>query len=239
MAASILQASTFLVDGTNATTYEVTRPAGLTNGNTLVMAVCVDGGGRTITMTADGLAELGEISGSTTINVGYLKIDGTEPTTFTITISSTETIAAVVYEIENAADPDVTPPEQTGTTGASTTPDPPSHTPSGGSDDYLWLAFAGMDVDTTTRTLDNYPSNMTHASPAEQEAIGTTTISCGMAGDAHAANASSFDPNTFGINESDAWAAVTISISPGASAPAYTQLSFRGRNDDGVLTEPV
>lgn len=218
MVASILQASTFVFDSTNQASHEVTRPAGLTIGNMLLMIGVCDGGNRVIDMSADGLSHVAATvfngAGLVNIRVGFLTIDGTEPTTFTVTTSSSETFAAVVYEIENAADPGVSPPTQSAVTGDSATPNPPIHTPAGGADDFLWIGAMAMDIDTTSRTLDSFPANMTAASPAEQAAVGGTTISCGCCADAHASNASSFNPDAFGINESDGWTGLTLNIFP-------------------------
>ncbi len=207
---SVLQASTFQKDDANASSFEVNRPAGLTNGNTLLIIFACDGN-RIITLTADGFTELANVQeGTVTIRAGFLKIDGSEPSTFTVTTSAGERAAAVVYEIQDAADPDVTAPTQSSTTGASNTPDPTSHTPAGGAQDFLWVAAIGVDRD---KTIDSFPSNMTIGS-SEQNRDGATANSCSIGTDTHQLNAASFDPTAFGISASEGFAALTISVFP-------------------------
>ncbi len=210
---SVLQSSTFQKDDANATTFEVTRPAGLTNGNTLLIIFACDGS-ATITMTADGLTELANLDeGSVSIRAGFLLIDGAEPTTFTITTSSTQRAAAVIYEIQDAADPDVTAPTQSTATGESNAPQPTAHTPAGGAKDFLWVAAAGVDRD---ETILQFPSNMTVGSVQLNEDGGGAN-SCSIGSDTHQENASSFDPTNFAISAPEGWAALTISIFPAAA----------------------
>ena len=221
---SVLQSSTFQKDDANDTTFEVTRPAGLTNGNTLLIIFCCDGN-RNISLTPDGFTQLAPAAeGSVTIRAGHLKIDGTEPTTFTVNlVSGTERVCAVVYEIQDAADPDVTAPTQTITTGASNTPDPTTHTPAGGAKDFLWVAAVGVDRD---KTIDSFPSNMTIGS-VQLNVNGGGANSCSIGSDTHQANATSFNPDTFGISATEGWAALTISIFPvgGGGGPAIAPLA--------------
>ncbi len=219
---SVLQSSTFQKDDANATSFEVTRPAGLTNGNTLLIVFACDGD-RTITMTADGLTQLANVSdGTVSTRAGFLKIDGSEPTTFTITTSGSERAAAVIYEIQAAADPDVTAPTQSTATGASNVPNPPEHTPAGGAKDFLWVAAVGVDRD---KTIDIFPSNMTAGSVQLNENGGGAN-SCSIGSDTHQENTSAFDPNNFTISATEGWAILTISIFPaGGGGPTIAPLA--------------
>ena len=208
---SVLQSSTFQKDDANANTFEMTRPAGLTNGNTLFILFAVDGD-HAITVTADGLTSQGTIrEGSVSLVSCWLKIDGTEPTTFTMTIASgTERACGIAYEIQDAADPGVDSPGATNTTGSSNTPDPPNSTPAGGAKDFLWIAAVGVDRNST---IDSFPTNMTVGS-VQLNVDGGGANSCSIGSDTHQLNATSFNPNTFGISASDGWSGLTINIFP-------------------------
>ena len=219
---SILQASTFQKDNANVTTFEVTRPAGLTNDNTLLIIFATDGD-PTIDMSADGLTHVGSGSNNTvTMRAAYRKIDGTEPTTFTVTTDNVQRACAVAYEIQDAADPGVDAPTENTTFGTSATPDPSIHTPAGGAKDFLWVAAVGVDRD---RTIDSFPANMTIGS-SQQNVDGGGANSCSIGTDTHQVNASSFNPDTFGISASDGWIALTINISPAAAAAGPIHLTM-------------
>ena len=215
---SVLQSVTFQKDDTNATTFEVGAGLStLTNGNTLLVIFACDGS-ATITLTADGFAQLANVSeGSVSVRAGFLKIDGTEPSTFTVTTSSTQRAAAVIYEIQGAADPDVTPPTQSSNAGPSQNPDPTSHTPAGGAKDFLWVAAIGVDRDAT---IDGFPSNMITGS-VQLNQNGGGANSCSIGSDTHQENATVFDPDTFALDKEAGFGAVILSIFPAVAGGAH------------------
>jgi hypothetical protein len=199
----VVQASTFQKDDANATSFEVTRPAGLTNGNLLLFIFACDGD-RTI-----GMSSIGPSSALSTNTVScaaaWLEVDGSETTTYTVTTSGAERACAVVYEISGSVTASLTISGQN--TGASATPDP-LVSATGASDDYLYVAIAAIDRD---RTVDSFPSNMdTGTSP--QNVDGGGANSCSLGTQTHQETGTSFNPGTFGISASDGWTAGVIQI---------------------------
>ncbi len=209
---SVLQASTWQKDDANASSFEVSRPAGLTNGNLLMVLFVCDGDSLTIDLSTDGLTHVSATypGGGVSIRAGYREIDGTEPTTFTCTTSSAQRACAVVYEIsgwDTAVAPDLPILAKAG--GTSATPNPPENDQTT-ADDFLWVAFAGVDRD---RTIDSFPANMdTGTSPQNKNGGGAN--SCSVGTQTHQENISAFNPGTFGISASDEWVVWTIAVTP-------------------------
>ena len=228
---SVLQTDTFQKDDANASEFEVGAGlSALTVGNTLLLIFVCDGN-RTITVSVDGFTALAGVQeGTVTIQGGFLKVTGSEPSTFTIRTSGSERACAVLYEIQDAADPGVTPPTRTVNSGASATPDPTNHVPAGGADDFLWVAAVGVDRD---KTIDSFPTNMDTGS-VQLNVDGGGANSCSIGSDTHQQNTSSFNPDPFGISASEGWAALTISIFPAAGGAA-ADLSTKFVNLDGML----
>lgn len=209
---SVVQSTTQVFD-TQATTFEVTTLGGMTTGNLLVIEFTSDGS-QVITMTADLDGQLANVNqGTVSSRVGYKEITGSEPASYTITVPSAERGSAIVYEISDAEAVATQPPEQTTDTGASSAPTPVIITPTGGSKDYLFLAFTGVDRD----IIDGWPSNMdgTNLSADTTNANGASS-----GADSQEATASTFTPNAFAI-ANDGWTVHTVAIHPaGAPAPS-------------------
>lgn len=134
----------------------------------------------------------------------YRFADGTEGSTIAVTPDAGGGSAHNAYRISSAK---LASPSVTIATGTSATPDPPSETPAGGLQNYLWIAVAGNDdlnVDITAAssgyndfiTAENEPSHI---------------------GSAWRHLASTFEnPGTFTQDSSAFWRAATISIAPKA-----------------------
>lgn len=87
----------------------------------------------------------------------------------------------------------------TAATGTSATPDPPNNAPHLGSDDYLWLVFAGK----VQASITGAPTNYTNFTGDSSDLSGSARRSL---------TASSEDPGTFSGSSSFAWMAFTIAI---------------------------
>ena len=97
----------------------------------------------------------------------------------------------------------------TSVTGASSAPNPPSLTPTGGSKDYLWLAVEGND---SSKSVSSYPTNYTNGLNR-----GNFSVYIGSA--QRALTASSENPGNFTLSGTDGWVACTVGIHP-TGAPA-------------------
>ena len=186
--------------GASAASHSVTLPASIQEGDLLVMFLKMEGGGQTPTIT--GWSQFGSVDGDR--HHGYSRsADGTEGATQTVTLAAARPLAVVTYRFSNA---DTRAPEGT-TTGPTTsaTPDPPSHTPTAGALNYLWaVSIAARDGFTATVPA-NYGNMLTAERGSGDANVGT----------AHRTNAAaSEDPGVFGLDSSEPWSAMTVSIYP-------------------------
>ena len=143
MTAVVDQSSGGSTTTTASTSHTVTLPGSMTSGDTALMAVG-HGGTSTQSPSATGWTSL--FDGYRSVGPGifgmWRELDGTEGANVTVTTSASIQSAHNVWEISGADDPDTNPPEAgTVANGSSSTPDPPSLTAGGGSDDYLWFAL--------------------------------------------------------------------------------------------------
>ena len=114
--------------------------------------------------------------------------------------SLSEAGSAIAYRISGASALDFS-----SASGTGSPPNPPSHTPSGGSDNYLWMATSSTKRGDVTGAPTNY-SNL----------IATDVV--GNGGETATATreleATSDDPGTFTIAANRDWVAFTIAIPP-------------------------
>jgi hypothetical protein len=207
---------------TAAVNATVNLPGSIVAGNTLVVVVRKSG---EVGISFPGDWTPGEVSAGDAsddaFGWGYKKADGTEGGTITINGNSSTKYAAVAYQIGNAADPTVTPPESAALAfSASTTPNPPATTPTGGAKDYLWIVAGTWEGEQTSPPTfpANYGSSQLSATSGTGGAVATN---CQVHGAIRTNNAASEDPGTFTISSSDDWACWTIAVHP-AAVVTYT-----------------
>ena len=135
------------------------------------------------------------------LHIAYRWMDGTEPASYTFTTSASTRSADMAYRISGAENPATQAPEMgTTATGTSATPDSPAAVMTGGSKDYLVIAFygaAGEEADDDTWS-DTPPTNYT-PSPPRQKACGVAGTNLGglLAAAERALTASAENPGTF------------------------------------------
>ena len=240
-------APTEFSNNTAALSHSVTMPATVAAGGLLVMiAGVLNASGTTIPTitTPTGWTLVGSTTQSTSIG----GVTAIKTSTFVKDAAGTEggTTVALVTDVATKAIAHtyyVAPDEWSGTAGdieaasanngATTTPNPPALTPSGGEKDYLWLTacFCGDDALTVT------------AAPASYTGLADTTIGgansgCEMGSAKQALTASSENPGTFTLSGSDASLAVTIAIPPPAAAGIDTS-AFSAYVEGGEVREAV
>ena len=98
--------------------------------------------------------------------------------------------------------------------GASANPDPPSLTPSWGSEDTLWFAIAGAADDDAT--VSSYPSLFLNGVDTTSGASANNRSSIGTA--RRESTASVLDPGTFTLSEAELWIAQTVAVRPAGAA---------------------
>ena len=133
---------------------------------------------------------------------------GLEAGTITVTTTGSEISKACAYEIEDAANPAGFPPEIQTATGTSNQPNPPSITASVTGLDNLFIGAMSCDRQQVT----GYPSNLPDNRIAEASTPGPGGADVAMASDELTQD--TLDPNTFSINASDSWCALTIVVLP-------------------------
>lgn len=192
------------------TTHTANLPSGIVSGNLLIVKIGCDGD-PAITWTSTGFTEFFEkafTGGAVIMALAYRQADGGEGSTIDITTDVAEKCAHLSYRITGAEDPATQVPEvSTGATGTSTTPDPDSLTPTGGSADFLWLAMHVHEGDATT---DAFPASYSNGISIEEGSAG----GAGLGSAERQLTASSEDPATFTISGSEKWVAPTVAIHP-------------------------
>jgi hypothetical protein len=185
-----------------------------------LLLIILDKGSTSATINAHGsLTELLDEASANGLYIAYRQMDGSEPSSYTLTSSANTRTASHAYRISGAANPSVQPPViGTTGTGTSATPDPPASATPSGTKDFLFIAFAGMageeaDDDTWGNTP---PTNYT-PSPPRQKTCGTAGTSLGgliLAAERQLNTGSAENPGTFGVDTSAAWRSQTIIVYP-------------------------
>lgn len=165
------------------------------------------------------LTELLDENSGNGLYIAYRQMDGAEPASYTLTSSASTRTASMAYRISGHINPAAQAP-QIGSTGSGTsaTPDPPASAAPGSTQDFLFIAFAGMageeaDDDTWGNTP---PTNYT-PSPPRQKSCGTAGTNLGgliLSAERALNTGSAQDPGTFGVDVSGAWRSQTIMVSP-------------------------
>lgn len=190
---------------TAATSHSVPLPCSSV-GDLLVLCVSST---NAATVTSAGWTQLLAVNrpaaaGQDRLTVLTRTSDGTEGASVTISLSGTENAAAICFAVDGAGTPDYT----TATSSVSSVPDPPSHTPSAGSQQYLWIAIC---VTSGARWLTGYPSGF-GVNPVTLYFGSASTARTSMAAACLVETASVKDPGTFAISGTFDWAAATIAI---------------------------
>lgn len=208
----------------DASPFTVSRPAGV-NGQLTIVVFGTDGN-PTLTWPS-GYTQFAtqDRAGGFKIAVAYHQEDGTEGTTFDITSSASEKWAAIVYSLSAADNPATQAPEATVVDGsaATTDPDPPAITPTGGAKDYLFIAAIVQDgEELDDDTWANTPPTSYTPSPPRQISTGTgaaATTNVSLCTAERQLNAASDDPGTFNCDVSHTYVGATIAVHPVTPPP--------------------
>lgn len=188
-------------DTSAATSRAVTMPS-IIAGQLIVITVSA-ASNPTITETDGGwtaLAQKTRSGNECAAQVFYKTAAGGDTATIATSSSVLCNIRVDVYS--NAGTP-----EWTTTDGSSATPDPPAHTPSGGSAAYIFVAFITYAA-STPRSLNGYPSG--YGNTFELPAFSGTSV--GRAVAMKLVTGSSENPGAFSLTGTRPWVAGTISI---------------------------
>jgi len=197
------------------TTPVVNLPSSIIAGNLLLAHIRVaDAGGITWPAGWTELWESNADASNDEASMAWRKANGAEPATITLA-SGNAKFAAQAWQISGAADPTITPPVFAGpATGTSINPDPPSLTPPGGSQAFLWLAVGGWEGEQTSPPV-GFPAGYTlNQMGASSGTAGGDTSNCRVASAAVQLTAATQDPGTFLISALDDWMATTVAIYP-------------------------
>lgn len=213
----------------NSTSWTLTYPTNLANGDLILALVAIDANGTT-TWPA-GWVNRDQV-GTTAVTEVYAKklSDGTETGTFTMSVASSEQGAWRIFRITGwegtlgttfvntgASDGSVVVSD---TASSSSTPNPPSLDPvNWATEDTLWIATCAVD---TSRTISVYPLADNNTADVSGGAGGATLGVCTTT-----SAVSSLDPGTFTISASDDWVAATIAVRPGTGAPPAADQPYR------------
>ena len=194
-------------DTSSGTSVVLTMPSSITEGN-LLLCVVRNGIGTMSTPSGWTLLSSSATDGDDTVYIFYKTAGASESSTLTITNSTACLASGVIYEISSWSGT----PEHTWNTGNSN--DPPNHTPTGGSQTYLWIAVASGE---RSDNAGDYTAGPSGYSGFIQANTGNSTSDVhNRIGSAwRSLEASSEDPGTFTTGGD--WydrRAVTISIEP-------------------------
>lgn len=203
----------------NETSHTVSLAPDRESGDLLLLLMARDGGTDNPS-TPSGWTQLvsdGQGVG-VTCDCWYKTSDGTEPDTITVSAVDAEMFASVCYNIK-AGTWSGTP--EVGTLHKANTynGDPPSVTPSWGSDSTLWIAFMARE---TNAAISDYPTGFPQYRAAARANSGE---GAGMNVCADVEEAASKDPGTFDAPASRNSVSGTIAIKPAASGGGGIQIA--------------
>lgn len=181
-------------------------------GDLIVFAVAQDGAG-TVTWPGSWVELLDQAGTGFTAHVAYLIASGGE-TSVSPTSTVSERWEGVFWLIPAGEWHGTTAPEiGTAATGSSTTPDPPSISPSWGSEtNNIFIALAFRD-DSAANTITAYPTNYGTAQADKND----VTSAANTGGAVRLNTTATEDPGTFTISASETWLAETVAVRPASS----------------------
>ncbi len=216
MASPVVAATNESSTTTAGTNHTVTLPTGINARDLLV--VCMNKGSTSASINAlAGWTEILDEAVANGLFIAYRWATGGDSNPTFVSSASTRD-ATISFRITGAIDPAVQAPEDAAATatGTSTTPNPPSISPTGGSKDYLFIAMFGMagEFADDDAWVTASPSGYTPTDPLSK-ACGTVGTNLGgiVAAASRQATTDTEDPGTFTAT-SAAWRAQTIAIHP-------------------------
>ncbi len=233
MAFPVVEATVTSLEDVDVTSHTVSLPSGIVSGDLLIVGFVtwVDEpptfpAGWTSIFT--GVIKAGNTRGS----VYYRQADGTEGSSITVTTVGADNSGHIAYRISGHEDPATQAPEiATDNNGGSstTTPNPPSLTPTGGAEDFLWLAIVLNRRNEPTAYPTSYVN--TFSARASQGPNGSLNTS----GSERQLNATSEDPSAFTISANRYAIAATIAVHPGGAGaiPLVVQDASHGLTSEG------
>lgn len=229
MAFPVIEA-TATTDGTTASTAPVINLPASIAADELLLVLFRTADGGAVGWPA-GWSEMFEDSTDSddTIAMAWRKADGAEGATITLDTPGNGKFAAIAWRISGADDPTVQPPEfATLVTGAGTTPDPGSLSPTGGAKDYLWLWCGGWAGEQTSPPAST-PTNYANALGASSGTAGVTATNCRVASADRELNAASEDPGSWTITASGSggWTATVVAVHPVGASPDRTGRGYQ------------
>lgn len=210
MAFPQVEATNHSAEGVTTTSHTVSLPANIQAGETLLVFFAYDSA-TTVSFPAGWT----EIYDNIRLAIAWRKADGGEGASITVTTAASKQTAHISYRISGAIDPTETPPEvSTGVFGGSLYPDPDALTPTGGENEYLWIAATG--TDDGRDLIIAFPTNYTDGE-AYQSAESYLGCCIGVA--RRELEASSENPSTFTLEEIEQWDACTVAVYPPPPPP--------------------
>ena len=216
-------------ESTLTTSHTVNLAGSASSGNLLLVQFYISGGSPagTITWPSGGGAFTEFFTGTNGNNKlawAYRQADGTEGSTITVTTSTSHKSAHRAFRITGHEIPATQAPESaTAATGSSTTPDPGSLSPTGGSKDYLWIAGTAQAADDATAGPTSYTDLNT--------ARASSSVTCATA--ERTLTAASEDPGAFTI-PTGAWIATVVAVHPAGAFTTAVISEGVGTDDENV-----
>jgi hypothetical protein len=200
----------------NQSSHTVDLPASIVSGNLLLAFFACDGS-RTVQWPAGWTEhpEMGALNFRATLSCAYRLADGGEGASITVTTSGTERAAHQVYQIENAADPTVTPPEFTTSAGSGPEPYLPINTVTAGVNTYMWFAVFAADVIAGGNSVLVYPAG--YSGGVETNPTNTSgSVLLGASRKVELTNSES--PSAYLQSASEEWVSTTVAVHPSGQA---------------------
>jgi hypothetical protein len=216
-AAPVVEATATSSTDTAGTSHTVTLPAGIQS--TDLVLICMNIGSTAATMnTLTDWAEVLDENAVGGLKIFYYTGAGV-PGNPTFTSSASTRDASISYRI-SGADKAIVPQIGTTSSAVGTTPDPPSVFPSGGTKNYLFVAFAGAqgewDIPVDGNWATAAPTGYTPTTPLQKTCgrLGTSLGGLICAASAQLERGGGENPATFTVNTGTTWRAQTICIHP-------------------------
>ena len=190
----------------DAASSTATMPAGITVGEGLLVFVAIDGAPTITIDTAVSGTNWQELAatGNGTIVQGRLFYKVAEATNaLKLNFSVNEKASFLVYRLASGGTPTVAP-----NNGTSVDSNPPSHTPPGGAQDYLWLAARLGDAAVVATAAPSGYSNLLSET-------GGSASSASVSVAERQLNAASENPGAF-TSANEQWICLTVAVPPAA-----------------------